>query len=180
MDSNLYRCWHSIYCQKCRVATPEVFKHGQLCANCEIERLSQENAKLRRELEQANAEIGDLEDCRESLRRLGEYCGCDHVEDPDERSMQVRHIHEAFCTLQQQLATARDENEQNLERINRWRDAYINLRDKTREQQGPINDGTEAVPKDAALRDRTNDEADFERTEDRRDDHDQGPEVAQT
>lgn len=64
------------------------------------------NKRLQRELEQANSEIGDLEDCRESLRRLGEYCGCDHVESPDDRRLQEQHIHEAFINLQDSARSA--------------------------------------------------------------------------
>lgn len=76
-------------------------------AQDELARMDQENARLRRELELANAEIGDLEDCRESLRRLGKYCGCDHVECADERQKQVQHIHEAFDAKDQEIARLR-------------------------------------------------------------------------
>jgi hypothetical protein len=41
-------------------------------------------------------DVHDLEDCREALRELGEYCGCDHVMCPDERMLQVQHIRESF------------------------------------------------------------------------------------
>lgn len=70
--------------------------------------LTQENAKLRSSLDAAHAAIGDLEDCRESLRKLGEYCGCDHVDSPDERQMQVRHIREAFQAKEQENAKLRE------------------------------------------------------------------------
>jgi chromosome segregation ATPase len=45
-------------------------------------------------------EIVDLTDCKEHLRRLGqELCGCDHVESPDERAQQTKHILETVRKL---------------------------------------------------------------------------------
>ena len=57
------------------------------------EALMQEVARLR-------DEVASLEDCREHLRQLGQISGCDHVESPDCRAQQVRHIEEAFEKLQ--------------------------------------------------------------------------------
>lgn len=41
----------------------------------------------------------ELEDCKQLLRELGRFCGCDHVESPDDREQQTRHIEEAFENL---------------------------------------------------------------------------------
>lgn len=92
--------------------TPPLWQR-QLAARCveEIERLRNDASyecaaewrdKFRAvsaELERTRDEIADLEDCRERLRELGHYCGCDHVESSDERGVQVRHIREAFARL---------------------------------------------------------------------------------
>ena len=42
----------------------------------------------------------ELDGCKQLLRELGRLCGCDHVESPDEREQQSRHIEEAFEKLQ--------------------------------------------------------------------------------
>ena len=46
------------------------------------------------------AEVSELEDCKERLRELGKFCGCDHVESKDCREQQARHVEEAFEKLQ--------------------------------------------------------------------------------
>lgn len=63
-------------------------------------------------------EITTLTDCKEHLRQLGqEICGCDHVENADERTEQTRHILETIRTNQQELAQLQDKitklNEEN-------------------------------------------------------------------
>lgn len=67
---------------------------------CERQHVGNQQAEidgLTRELESAKIEITDLEDCRESLRRIGErVCGCEHVDNVDERAQQVHHIMQAF------------------------------------------------------------------------------------
>lgn len=71
-------------------------------------RLRDENAMLMAEMSKVSTELESLEDCRESLRSLGEYCGCDHVDSPDDRQLQVQHIHDAFTDLQDELASIRN------------------------------------------------------------------------
>ena len=77
-------------------------------------RLTAENATLRAEVErlrtdfrEVSNQLADLEDCRERLRDLGRWCGCDHVESSDERSTQAQHIHEAFEKLTAENAVLR-------------------------------------------------------------------------
>ena len=54
-------------------------------------------------------EITTLTDCKEHLRQLGqEICGCDHVENTDERTEQTRHILETVRTNQQELTQLQD------------------------------------------------------------------------
>lgn len=65
-------------------------------------------ARLRREVEKWRDEANELEDCREALRRLGHFCGCDHVESADEREQQERHIEEAFMRLRDERDSFRD------------------------------------------------------------------------
>jgi hypothetical protein len=66
--------------------------------------------QLREMLRVVTDERDALEDCKEHLRRLGEFCGCDHVESPDEREVQVRHIEEKFEELKDELHALREES----------------------------------------------------------------------
>lgn len=49
---------------------------------------------LLRERDEAMDQVTDLIDCKEHLRKLGAYCGCDHVDSADERMQQRHHIEE--------------------------------------------------------------------------------------
>ena len=89
----------------------------------EIERLTREN-------EQLYDDVRSLEDCRDRLSELGEYCGCDHVMSPDERMLQVQHIREAFDERDDKIErlTCRAENAESV--IN----SINGLRDKAYEE----------------------------------------------
>lgn len=68
-------------------------------------RIKELNAKL----SDAEAEITDLKDCRDLLIRLGRISGCEHVDSPDERIAQVRHIERAFDQLIHERNEAREQ-----------------------------------------------------------------------
>ncbi len=65
-----------------------------------LDELHQEIARLR-------DEVASLDDCREHLRRLGQISGCDHVDSPDSRAQQVRHIEDVFDHLQDEIRELR-------------------------------------------------------------------------
>lgn len=62
-----------------------------------------------RTIEHLRDDVKDLEDCRELLRRLGQLCGCDHVDGADERLVQVQHIEEEFERLHETIREREDE-----------------------------------------------------------------------
>ena len=69
------------------------------------------DAKKTVEIARLKDEIADLKDCKDSLRDLGDYCGCDHCESPDERHVQVRHIKEEFSKSEIEILQLRAENQ---------------------------------------------------------------------
>lgn len=90
--------------------------------------LAVELAQAKAEIELLKNELTDMEDCKEALRQLGRYCGCDHCESSDERRVQVRHIKEAFAKrlteikrLQSELLFVAAESEKQDDEIERLR-----------------------------------------------------------
>ena len=66
----------------------------------EIDNLQNDASTTERVITNLQDEICDLTDCREHLRQLGQkLCGCDHVENADERTEQTRHILEIIRKL---------------------------------------------------------------------------------
>lgn len=88
---------HEIVHTNCGQSTPMFWVSVE-----DAKKLLDEIHRLRAGLARVTADrdkLLSLEDCREHLRTLGRYCGCDHVDSPDERLQQVRHIEEAFERL---------------------------------------------------------------------------------
>jgi carbon storage regulator len=66
----------------------------------EVDSLQNDASNAERMIAVQQDEIVDLTDCKEHLRQLGqELCGCDHVESPDERAQQIKHILETVRKL---------------------------------------------------------------------------------
>ena len=80
----------------------------------QLEQLRADVQILTKSRDHCRDEMYELEDCRQALRDLGLYCGCDHVESADERRVQVRHIREAFERQREEIERVRDERTESL------------------------------------------------------------------
>lgn len=87
--------------------------NGYMIEDCIVDEAADEIERLREKVRREQDNVDDLEDSKELLRKLGsEVCGCEHVDGPDERRVQVHHIREAFELLKAENLALTEEIEQ--------------------------------------------------------------------
>ncbi len=129
--------WFSLYGDECK---DDEVRNLLDDAQEELAAKDQENERLRRELDEAKRAHARLQKqytplaCGACGKRMGVRIYCPECDMPE--IVQLRAENERLRGELERLTVIGIEN---LERIDRWREAYINLRDSSREQQADID-----------------------------------------